>query len=192
MTRALSGAAIAASQAPNVAPIILVEMDLDSGIVRVCSHSYDFVWGGYTWLAVGQLGQIETVREAETGQVSGLKFSLSSIPSGYLSSALTENCQGRAVKMYVGFLAVPAHTIVVDPVIEWSGTIDTMIVIDDGATGDIQITAENEMFDFARPRPLNWGDAEQQAAYPGDLGLQYVSQMSTVQVIWPAAAFFAR
>jgi len=146
----------------------------------------------YTWVAVGQLGKIQPIGENENGQVQGLKFEISSIPSGYLNTALTEAYQGRVANLYVAFLALPQHTLVTDPVLEWSGTMDVMTVQDDGKTGTIQITAESALFDFARPVPLNWADSEQQALYAGDLGLQYLPQMGTKQLVWPAASFFAQ
>ena len=190
MSRGLTAGAISASQAGSVAMIALVEMLLDSGAVRLCSAAADISWNGYTWNAVGQLGKIDVLEENEGGQITGVKFELSSIPSGLLTSALTEAYQGRVVNIYVAFLSLPQHSIVNSPVLEWNGTLDMMTVSDDGKTGVIQVTAENQAFDFARPVTLSWSDAEQQALYPGDLGLQYVPQMATKQIVWPAASFF--
>jgi len=190
MSRGLTAGAISASQANNVGVLVLVEMLLDSGAVRVCNAAQDFSWNGYTWQALGQLGRVQPVRESEGGQVTGLQFELSSIPSTLLASALTENYQGRVVNVYIGFLALPQHQVITSPVIEWSGTLDVMTVQDDGQTGSIIITAENAMYDFARTVALNWSDSEQQAVYPGDLGMQFVPQMALKQLIWPAAAFF--
>lgn len=190
MTRGLTAGAISASQAASAGVIVLVEMLLDSGAVRVCSAAADISWNGYTWSAVGQLGKLNPIREAETGQISGAVFELSSIPSDYLTHALTENYQGRTVNIYVAFLALPQHSLVANPVLEWSGTLDMMSVQDDATSGAIQVTAETALFDFARAVPVNWSDSEQQAMYPGDIGMQYVPQMATKQLVWPAAAWF--
>jgi hypothetical protein len=190
MTRGLSGAAITASQANATGLFVLLELLLDSGAFRVCTAGQDVSWNGYTWLAVGQLGKISAIEETEGGQVKGLQLELSSIPSGILNTALVETFQGRACNVYVAFLNLPQHTIIATPVNEWAGTLDVMAISDDGQTGMIQVTAENALFDFARPVPLNWSDSEQQALYVGDLGLQYVPQMAIKQITWPAASYF--
>jgi hypothetical protein len=184
-----SGQTTAVAQ-PNVAAVIFVEMDFASGFLRLNTSGYDLPGpGGNTYQGVGQIGEIQAIREAEGGEISGLAFSISGVPSSYITTVLAEQYQGRACNVYVGFLDLPAYTMTDAPVAEWSGRMDVLSIQDDSGTSKISVTAEHELFDFDRPLAVMWSDEEQQRRFPGDLGLQYISQMSDRQIIWPAANF---
>ncbi len=191
MTRSLTGPQTSAVQAGTVGLLIFVEMLFDSGTLRVCSAGYDFAWGGNTWVGVGQLGAVEPVREAETGEVSGLAFSLSGVPSTHISIAMNEAYQGRTVRVYVGLLDAN-YALIGTPVLEWEGSIDIMAIEDNGQTSTIRVTAENELFDFERPNVLLLTDEDQQKLFTGDLGLQYAAQMVDRPLVWPSAEYFKR
>lgn len=190
MTRALTSAVQAAVASPNVGLVIFVEMLFDSAPLRLCTAGYDVVWNGVTWSGVGTVGEVQPIREAEGGEVSGLSFSISGVPSSYVAQALGELYQGRLVRIYVGFLDLPSHAILADPVLEWAGRLDTMQLQDNGGTASIVVNAENELYDFDRPLVLMWSNEVQQARYPGDRGLEYIPQMAERQIVWPSADFF--
>jgi hypothetical protein len=192
MTRSVTEAVANHIADTTVGIVLFVEMLFDSGAVRVCSAGYNLTWNGYTWQGVGQLGQVEEVKEAEGSEVSGLAFTLSGVPSALIALALGENYQRRVVNVYVGFLDLPTHAVLADPVLEWSGLLDTMAVVDEGGTSTIRVTAENELYDFARPSPLYWTDEDQRKLFPGDTGLRFAKQLNDRPIVWPAAEFFRR
>lgn len=195
MPRSLTSNQQTAIAAGNVVMVLFVEMLFDAGALRVTSMGYDIDFNGHTWQGVGQLGSLQPVREAEGGEVSGLQFELSGVPSALLSLALSEatEAQGRACNVYVGFLDPATYTLIDNAAVdEWKGKLDVMTVGDDGEQSVIRVTAENELFDFQRPDVLLWTDEEQQRLYAGDLGLQYVAQQGVRPLVWPAASFFAR
>lgn len=192
MTRTVTGAVATAIAQPNVGLVLFVEMLFDSGAVRVCSAGYDFTWNAQTWVGVGQLGAVEEVKEGEGGEVTGLAFTLSGVPSSHIAIALGENYQGRVVNVYVGFLNLPAHSIIADPVLEWSGRLDQMTVADEGDTASIRVTAENELYDFGRPAPLYWTDEDQRKLFPGDTGFRFAKQLQDRPLVWPSAEFFKK
>lgn len=192
MSRSTTGAVATALAQPNVGLVVFVEIMFDSGPLRVCSAGYDVTWNSVTWLGIGQLGQVEEVRETESGEVTGLAFVLSGVPSAHIALALAENYQRRLVNLYVGFLNLPAHSVLADPVLEWSGLLDQMAVADDNGSATIRVTAENELFDFDRPAPIYWTDEDQQKLQPGDTGLRFMKQLNDRQIVWPAADFWRR
>jgi len=192
MTRSVTGAVDSAITQGNVGMLTFVELLFDSGTLRTCSAGYDVTYSGNVWQGVGQLGAIEEVKEGEGGEVTGLAFVLSGVPSSHIALALGENYQRRIVNVYVGFLDLPSHAVLADPVLEWSGLLDTMAVVDDGAKSTIRVTAENELYDFARPSPLYWTDEDQQKLHPGDTGLRFAKQLNDRPIVWPAAEFFRR
>ena len=192
MTRPVTGAVATAIAQPNVGLLLFVEMLFDSAPLRVCSAGYNVDWNGFTWQGVGALGALEEVKEAEGGEVTGLGFVISGVPSSHIAIALGENYQGRVVNVYIGFLNLPTHAILADPVLEWSGRLDQMTVADEGEFATIRVTAENELFDFARPAPLYWSNEDQQKLYPGDRGLEFAAQLTERALVWPAAEFFKK
>lgn len=194
MPRSLTSGQQAAIAAGNVPLVLFVEMQFAAGTLRVTSMGYDFDWGGFTWQGVGQLGGLQPIRESEGGEISGLQFELSGVPSSLLSLALSEatGAQGRPCIVYVGFLDPATYLMIDTPVTEWRGKLDVMAVVDDGERSTIRVTAENELFDFARADVLLFTDEEQQRLYPGDLGLQYVAQQGVRPLVWPASNYFAR
>ncbi len=191
MTRSLTGGQTTAVQSAGLGLLIFVEMLFDSGALRVCSAGYDYAWNSFTWLGVGQLGTVEPVRESETGEVSGLAFSLSGVPSTHISLAMNEPYQGRTVRVYFGLLDAN-YALIGTPVLEWEGAIDIMTIEDSGTTSTIRVTAENELFDFERPNVLLLTDEDQQKLFTGDLGLQYAAQMVDRPLVWPSAEYFKR
>jgi hypothetical protein len=192
MSRDLTLAVESASQAAQVGIVQFVEMIFDSDPVYLCSAGYNIVWDSKTWFGVGQLGTIDEVVDNISGEVVGLSFTLSGIPSINLSYALLEPYQGRQCNVYIGFLALPNHTLIIDPVLEWSGNLDQMLLQDNDNTGLIKVTAENELIDFSRPRPIMWTNEEQQKRYPGDKGLEYSAQMAERPLTWPSAEYYRR
>lgn len=194
MTRSVTGGVASAIAQPNVGLVQFVEMLFDGDPLRVCSAGYAMDWNGYSWIGTGNLGSIEEVKETETGEVTGLAFTLSGVPSSTLAIALgaAGSYQRRVVNVYTAFLALPTHAILADPVLEWSGLIDTMDIVDEAETATVRVTAENELFDFDRPAAIYWTDEDQQRLYPGDTGLRFAKQLTDRALIWPAAAFFAR
>jgi hypothetical protein len=194
VTRSVTGAVATALTQPSVGLVLFVEMMFDATPMRVCSAPYSIQWNSFTWTGLGNLGTVEEVREAEGGEVSGLAFTLTGVPTSMIATALGEKYQRRVVNVYVGFLNLPQHGLLADPVLEWSGLIDTMAVVDEARSGaaTIRVTAENELYDFARPAPLFWTDEDQQRLYPGDTGLRFAKQLTDRQIVWPAADFFKR
>lgn len=192
MTRATTSEVATALAQPNVGQVGFVEMLFDSAPLRVCSAGFNVDWNSQTWQGIGQLGGVEEAREGEGSEVTGLAFTLSGVPSAHISLALGENYQRRVCNVYVGFLNLPNHDVIASPVLEWSGLLDQMTVVDSGTTATIRVTAENELFDFARPSPLFWTDEDQRKLYPGDTGLRFAKQLSDRQIVWPSAEALKR
>ena len=102
-----------------------------------------------------------------------------------LATALDEDYQGRTATIWAAPLD-SEHRIVSDPVIVFKGRMDTM-PITMGRSGEITVNLESRLVDWERARVRRYNDADQQAEYPGDLGLQFVEQMVEKQLIWGRA-----
>lgn len=185
MSRTLTAAADAAFAADNVPLLLLAALEFDSGTTRVTNNAYDVQWDGYTWTGLGTLGAVEAVKEGAGLEANGLALRLSGIPTAMLAIALDEQYQGRSATIWAAPLD-SEHRIIADPVVVFKGRMDTM-PIGMGKTGEITLNLESRLADWERPRVRRYNDADQQAEYPGDLGLQFVEQMVEKQLIWGRA-----
>ena len=182
MSRVAIGAAQVALELANVPRLMLVSMDFSSGFLYVTNAGYNIDWNGHAWLGLGRLGSIEAVKETPDLAANAVNLKLSGVPTAQINTALTEHYQGRACIIRVAPLSAD-YAILADPVIVFSGRMNTMD-IDIGATATITLNVESRLADWDRPRVRRYNDADQQAEYPGDLGLQYVEQMVEKVLDW--------
>lgn len=181
-TRTITSATNTAAQAAQATLILFVELDFSSGFVRVTNAAYNVVWNSLTWQGVGFLGAVREVRETLGIEATALQFSISGVDTANIGIALGEQYQGRSARMWGG--CVDAGAIVVDPVLLFVGRMDTM-QIQDGDTASISITAESRLAAWSRPKIRRFSDSDQQKEFPGDLGLQYISELASGrEIIW--------
>ena len=172
-----------AFNAENVIPVLFVEMDFSSGFLRLNSAVSTYVVEGNNYYGVGLLGKVDKIEESTELQAYGLKLSLSGVPNTLIGTALTENYQGRTVRLFVGTLT-PEHVLMADPIVMFSGRMDNMQITLGPDTATIFVNAENRLVDWDRPRIRRYNNADQQSEYPGDLGLEFVEQMVNKTLFW--------
>lgn len=189
-------------------PIIFVEADFDSGAVRLWSGVGDLVWNGYTWTGGGSLLRVDAVEESNEIKAVGTTVALSGIPSDLLSLALQEDYQGRDLKIYLGAFSVDTQyltqengdyvlkedggklylltetDIISDPVVLFSGRMDTMTIQESGDTSTIQVTVENRLIDFERSKERRYTSEDQKIDYPTDKGLEFVTSIQDKEIVW--------
>ena len=185
MTREITSAALTASQAETVRPVLMAEMDFSGGYVRANTSPYTLSFEGNDYLGVGNLGSIETITESSGLQALGIQLTLSGIPSEMIAIALGEHYQGRSCRIFMGLLD-ENHELIADPIEIFTGRMDTMD-IESGTTSTITVSAESRLVDWERPRIRRYTDADLQREYPGDLGLEYVALMAEKEIIWGRA-----
>lgn len=182
MTRSVTTAVNSALIASNVPALLLVDLDFSSGHVRVNNSAVNFSWNGYTWLGLANLGGIEAIHENTALEMSGVKMTLSGIPSEMITHALAEYYQGRSCDIW--FSPLDSNLVVLaDPVKIFNGRIDTMS-IQLGSTCSISLTAESRLTDWERPRVRRYTHEDQITEFPADRGLEYVSQMVEKTLSW--------
>lgn len=182
MTRAMDANQTAAMVADNGAGIAFVQLDFTTPL-RLCTLGYNFSWNGFTWIGAGTLGEISAIGESVDLQAQGVSLSLAGIDPSLISTALSEQYQGKPCQIWFCPLNPNNGQLIGNPMRIFSGRIDTMD-IEAGETATITLSAEGKLIDFFRPRVARYTDAEQQLRFPGDLGLQYVNSLQDAQVIW--------
>jgi len=184
MARDLSVDAAAAVAASAIRLANLVRLEFDSGIVRFWSGIGPLVWDGQTFTGAGQLGAISAAEESAETKATGRVLTLSGISSGMIAIALGEHYQGRFVTSWIALLD-SNWALISDPICDFSGRMDVMSVADEGETCTITVSAGNRLIDLERADETSYyTDADQQAKYPGDRGLEFVGALQEAVIIW--------
>lgn len=182
-TRNLTTALRDALLASKVNLILLAYFDFASGAVRVWNGQGDLSWNSQTWRGLGEFGSVSPIEEGVDLSARSVTFQLRGIPSDLLTAAMTDHYQGREASLWLAALT-DAGAIVADPFKIFSGRMDVMEVIDDGRTGAITLTGESRLIDLQRSRERRYTDEDQQFAYPGDRGCEYVAGLQNKQLPW--------
>ena len=183
MTRSLNSATETASQADTIAPIFLVELAFDGGTVYFHSWIGELSWDGNTYTGAGPLGSIGRAEEDSELSRTPLTLRLSGIESSVLSAILNEHYQGRQATVRVGYLDTDTMQLVDDPAILYRGRMDSPTVTQSD-TIDILLNIESRFAAWDRANARRYNNADQQARYPDDRGLEYVEQATEKRIIW--------
>lgn len=183
MSRTLTTAVALEVAKPKVRYIFLAELVFSSGTVRAWTGIGTLTWAGQSWIGTGSFGGVSQVEEASDFQATNISFSLSGIPSEYIALVLADAYQGKSAKLWKAYLDDNA-AIIADPFQLFAGRLDVATITETGDTCSIAITAESELADLKRSRESRYTDAEQQRKYPGDLGLQYITQAASKEINW--------
>lgn len=173
-----------ASEAGHVIKLALVYMDFASGDLFVNSSSDAVTWDGDNYLGLGALGSISAIEENGEQKTSGMQFGLSGVPTAYISTALTEHYQGRPVKMWEAFLDT-SYALIDDPVLVFSGLMDTMDIKISDNFADITVNAESRLSRWESASNLRFNNATQQKRFSGDLGLEFAESTAGKELVWP-------
>lgn len=166
----------------------LVQLEFASGTIYLTDAGADVTWGGNTYTAVGNMGNMAPIRETSAPEAVGVRFELAGPLSGYVATALGEHVQGLAARIYVAFFN--ANHVVVDAVLEWLGRIDTMVIEDGVESARIIVNAESRLADWQRPKTRRHNAEDQHIDYPADEFYSFLPKMVEAEIVWPSASYF--
>ncbi len=162
--------------------VVFVKLEFDSGDLFVHNGIGTYVWGGDTWLGVGDFGSIGTVEEGPHISPYELILVLSGLNTQVADEALNQDYYLRPITVYMGALDT-TDTLVADPDEIWSGKIDQMDAVV-GSANTITITCESDLAIFDKVNGKRFSDEALQGDFTGDLLLQYVDQMEDATIVW--------
>jgi len=185
MSRNLSLATIGQITASELQPILLFQGEFATGTVRAWSGIGDLSWNGFTWTGTGTLLTISNVQETAETSANGVTVNLNGVPSELISLAL-QNCrQGANGRIYLGFLVNGA--VVPDPVLMFEGRLDISAIEEGGETSTVSISYESRLIDLERSRESRYTNEDQQRAFPGDRGFEFVPALQDLTLTWGRA-----
>ncbi len=183
MSRSLTTGMQSAVIADLVRPITLVQCAFDSGNLNLWSGIGDLTVDSVDYVGAGSLLSIGEIAETSELSANGITVTLSGVTSPLLSKARDEDYQGRELKVLLGAMDA-ANGVISDPVVIFSGFMDTMVINDGGETATIQVTVENRLIEFERTRVRRYTAEDQKIDYPTDKGLEFVAEMAEKEIIW--------
>lgn len=186
--RQIPQAIINALAEPVVRPAFFVEI-LFSEPLRFTSLYVSKVVNGDEYFGFGNLGSVSPVSENAELDPQQMSVVIAGINPESLAGALTEPYVNRDVRIYVGLLDEQGGLIADDVMTYFIGKVDEMKV-KYGSKGSIEFIVRDRLADWSRPRIERYTNADQQARYPGDKGLEFVSQVADKEIIWPASSYF--
>lgn len=212
MPRTLSPETIAALSSGSPRFVVLVRIETPTLTLRMTSDTAPTDFGGETYTP-GTLGGIGAVREGSdmTETTIGIDFSGVDLPTLAVAASPAFINSPVSVWLLVGRGGAPAvfradstsvtadSTILTADEMGWavwgnillfSGFTAGAPNISYGQESRVMVQCKGKFAALDRPRTERYADQEQQRKYPGDLGMQYASTVSSREVIWPAASWF--
>lgn len=181
-SRSISTATQAAAQADHVRLVTLMDLDYPDGPVRVCSLQGNLVVGGNTYYGMGAAGELSAVTEGAENKSYGITASLTGVPNSFAKYLIGQDVQGRSATIRLGLLS-PSDKLIGDWVTIFVGRMDAQD-IQVGATTAVTVSIESLLIDWERARVRRYTDVDQQTAYPGDRGLEYISALQNLTLKW--------
>ena len=166
----------------TLAPVGLVELEFESGTMRLWDGIGTLTWNGNVFSGVGTLGQIGPVEETTENRAVGVALSLSGIPAEVLTIAHGEGWQQRAARIYYGVL--DGRSFVGEPIQVFAGLMDQM-VLTEGEQAQIKLTLESDQIDLERTKARRYTAEDQRSEYAGDAGYDQVPSLQDAVIKLP-------
>ena len=183
MSRTLTTAMSNALVADVVRPIYLVRMVFDSSDLNVWSGMGDLSYDSETYTGLGDLLSISEIKETADVQATGMNVSLSGVKSSLVTIAKDQDYQGRELTVLLGAFD-SSGSLIADPVIIFSGFMDTMTISEAGEYSSITIAVENKLIAFERSKVRRYTAEDQKIDHPTDKGFEFVTAIVEKEIIW--------
>lgn len=173
-----------ALQAENVNLVFAAKLEFESGTSRVHSGTGAIEILNESYIGVGLLGQLGTVKEQNTTSATQVTLTMGGLDTSSIATILNEKCVGKLVSLYIA--ACDDDFNVIDADLLYSGKIrDTTLL--GGSQGAINYTLSNIFEDWASGKPWRYTDESQKKLNGGDRIFRYVAQMSNRSIYWGSA-----
>ena len=183
MTRDLTSGMQTAVTADLVRPITLVQCAFDSGNLNLWSGIGDLTVDSVDYVGAGSLLTIGEISETTEIAANGVRVTLSGVTSPLITKARDEDYQGRELKVLLGAMDA-SNGVIDDPIVVFSGFMDTMTINESGDIATIQVSVENRLIEFEKTRVRRYTAEDQKIDYPNDKGLEFVAEMAEKEIVW--------
>jgi len=182
MSRTVPAALLTALDGDEIDVFYAVDLDFDSGNIRLWTGYGDKTINSNTYTGSGNLLTIDGLEEASDLSARGTTLTLNGLDSTIVTYALTEEYQGRLVTIYWG---VGNNTVEV-----FSGFMDKMTIQDSAEGATIQLTVESRLIVLERPnvrrytRESHAGVRTAKSLSGSDTFFDWVTKLQDKQIVW--------
>ena len=190
MTRIVSPDYALEAEKPSITMVCMVEVNYDSGTVRVHDGIGSIVLGGNIlteageqldaenddnpindatiapFYGIGDFGGIESVEENIEVVARQVTLTCSGLDSTWVTPALTEDYQNRTVTVYLGFFSPDTGALIGSPEVIWEGRINQQTITLSKGDATLSMTCEHRL--RREPRIARYTQADQELLHTGD------------------------
>lgn len=169
----------------NVIMVLLVEIELATGPIRLWSGVGPITWNGVVFTGAGKLGAISQVEDTSEIKATNFTLSLSGLPDedGSLFASLMSNPIGRRPAQVWFALMQDPGTIIPEPVLLARGYTDE-VAHQMSRDLAISVTCETDLIDFSKITAGRYTDAVQNTRFPGDRAFDGVASLQDAPLVW--------
>lgn len=188
-------------------PVLMGELEFDSGTLRMWTGLGSLFWGEKEFLGGGNFIGISPIEETQETVAKGVVLSLNGIASTNIALALAERPRGRPFRLYLAvastrrYVATEAgdglveledgsgyvlleNNLVDSPYRSFSGLMDVIESSDNGETATLRLSVENILIVGQRTKIYRYTDLDQKKTYPNDKGLELINQLQDKELVW--------
>lgn len=182
MSRDIHPEVVAEVQGEVVRPFLVCELDYPDGTVRASSLPFNIVLDGHEYMGTSTYGSVGELTEGAEQQSYSVGLGLSGIPGNFAAYLSSQDVQGREAVIRLGFVNAQ-HQVIGQLCTIFVGRMNTQDVTA-GKNTSVQLGLESLLVDWERPRVRRFTDADQKARFPTDRGLEYVSAVASMEIVW--------
>jgi len=176
VSRTVPAAILTALAQPEVEPFYAVEIDLDSGPLRLWTGQGDRTIDGSTYTGAGDFIGISGLEEVADLSAKQITLTLTGLDSSIISLALTEPYQRRRVRVLWGVRDVSNFVEV------FSGNLNQMIVEDGPEFGTISVTVDSRLVELERASNRRYTSESHKTRHATDTFFDFVSSIQDKQI----------
>jgi hypothetical protein len=166
-----------------VRPVVLIELNLESTVLRLTSATRDIPWNGHSFLANGWVLPPDGITESTDVGNYSFKLTLSGVNLAVISAVLDNPDRGELGTIWLAMLNESAE-IVGAPIVLYRGMIDSCEIEDKFETPLVIVNLETDLARFDTSQNFRFTAQSQAAYFPGDVGFQYVTQLENWSGFW--------
>tara|TARA_R100000664_G_C2756578_1_gene144509 strand:+ start:757 stop:1332 length:576 start_codon:yes stop_codon:yes gene_type:complete len=185
MTRSIGTDFLAQLNSSQIEPFLAVSIGFTTPL-NIWTGYNTITFGSVEYFPSGNLLSITDIEESADIRANGVKIGLSGLDSSIIQSALTEDSQGKIVKIFFGVLTTTSNeTVIVDtPYQTFEGFIDTMSIIESDNTAQVAVNVENKLIILEKANNRRYTDQDQKNFFPNDKGLEFVESIQDKSINW--------
>lgn len=155
---------------PEVEPFYAVEVDLDSGALRLWTGYGDKTIEGNVYTGGGSLVAISGLEEVADLSAKEITLTLTGLDPTVVALALQEPYQRRRVRVLWGVEGQP-------PVEVFSGNLNQMVIEDGPDFGTITVTVDSRLVELERSSNRRYTSESHKSRYPNDTFFDFVASI---------------